>query len=446
MIKSQSKIKELWNNLKKQVKSFDVTKTKFIKDELKINSKILLLLDKDGKIVSQLDDIGFIILDQTNFKSHSNRSISDQGIISNGYFKVQVLDVDKNSFNGVSVHLVSVITGIVNINDLELVSEVNEELHNNLWRNKLASKIFIGFLENNFNINLDDVVKTFISDKDFKVTLNKKIVLTQKNIFLLRNQINEFLKLTNINENKDHFIIKKFKQNLVKDFSLIEKIELKHMNREKESLTLTFLVGRNLINQYFDERKKEILFEINHLNKKIKHINHQDLNEFYPPVVVNSYEKLTILHRQYLKLKNNFAKFQISHHDVIENLINVLEGTQYSENLKDYEILHINFNHFLLNEKLLYQKADKILSEVNNKILLVSNSDNNNSFLIIIPTDDLKVVVNFKPLINQFLPLTIKKISYNDKSICIETDNYQVITDFISTMINFLKISNKKYE
>lgn len=444
----ETKIKDWKENLKAKKSDFCFENTKFINDKSEIDVKILNLLDDKAKTVNQLTNLGIVVLNQTILNSHNKISISEQGILANDFFKAKVLDVDNTIVDGVYFHLVKIISGIVTINPIHQVKLIaDENFCQELFNNKLAVKLFNLFLFHLLKIpsSLIKKIKYKIDEEKFVLTFNKNLIINKKMIFKTRNLINQCLALKKVNYQKYPFL----KQELTKiekdNFNQLEMIEIESISETKNNFNFKFLVGSKRVNDFFINKKKELLSLIYIINKKIKLINHENLCELYPDIIVDSYEKLEQLEQEYLQLKNTFTNFQNQNPELIRNFIDESVETQYSEKIGDYEFIHINFNNLLIDKEVLEAKALEKINDFNDKILFLSNNNFDNSMVIFKISKNLIDKINIVPIVNQFFNSEFKKVLYNNQeSVFIAANNYQVINDFISNIINFFKISNNQ--
>lgn len=438
----QKEEKNWWDYLKVKANSCLFPKTKIIKTKKKVNSKILALLDEKAEIVNQLSNQGLIVLDKTILNSCDNKSISEQGIISSDFFKAKIIDVNNKIIKGVYFHLVKVISGIIVINFEHQVTLVaDEEFNRKLSINKLASKLFILFFNyyQKLQTNLITKIKIIINESQFQMRF-KKTNMTKDLIFQVRNLINKFLVNKKLDYQEYQFLENNLTKVELKNIFKLEKIEITNFEINSSNFIVTFLVGKANINQFFLDAKKELLTAIKVINQKIKIINNDQLiSQFYLNDEVNTYEDLGKLNQDYLQLKQTFTKFQDNNLQLMKNLVDQSAGTHYSEKVADYDIIHVSFNNFLIDKKLLELKAQEQLAG-NNKILFLSNNNLDNSLLIWKISADLSNKINLKSLVAQFLPSSLMTIN-SDKvdTVFIEANNYQIINDFIQNIIKYLK-------
>ena len=83
--------------------------------EYKCDSEVTGLF-KDGNIVSTIDNIGEIALNQSVFYAESGGQVADTGYLTNESFKARVIDVQK-AINGQYLHHVEVIEGSIKVGD-----------------------------------------------------------------------------------------------------------------------------------------------------------------------------------------------------------------------------------------------------------------------------------------------------------------------------------------
>lgn len=443
----ETKIKDYWQNLNAKKKELQFSKTKFLNDKLEVKIKILSLLNDKLENVSQLSDFGIIVLNQTILHSHDKTSIAEQGIISNDFFKARIIDVDNTLVKGVYFHLVKVISGIISIDlDHELILTTDEEFRTKRLNNKITAKLFGLFLQDFLQVeeNLNKKIKININENNLNLKFNKDLAITKEIIFKIRNVINEFLAEKRINYQKYPFLKDVFTKLEKENLTRLELIEIQEFIKERNNFSVTFLVGKEKVNDFFLENKKELLASVRVINKKIKLINNVNLVELHPEVIIDSYEKLEKLNQQVLQLKKDFTNFQNQYPEIIKNFIDESIERHYSEKIGDYELIHINFNNLLIDKDLLESRALEKIGSLSDKVLFLSNNNFDNSMVILKISQNLTNKFNLTTLINQFSNSDFKKISYNQDTIFIEANNFQVINDFISNIINFFKISNNQ--
>lgn len=447
MIKLETKIKDWWHELKAKNKNFHFSKTKFINDQLETNVKILDLLNDKIDSVSQLPNFGLIVLNQTILNSHDKTSISEQGVLSSDFFKARIIDVDNTTVKGVYFHLVKVISGIITINpDHELTLIADEQFNKELFKNKLGAKLFNLFLQDTLKSksSLISKINVTIDDKVFNLKFGKNLI-SKELIFRNRDLVNEFLESNKINYQKYPFLRDRLTKLEKETINQVELIEIKNFKEDKNNFSVAFLVGSEIISDFLLSSKKELLTSIRIINKKIKLINNKKLSEFHPDLIIDSFEKLERLNQDYLQLKYQFTNFQNQNPDLMKNFINESIETQYSEKIGDYEFVHINFNNLLIDMDILESKALEKINASNDKVLFLSNSNFDNSMVILKLSKNLISKIAIPPLVNQFSNVEFKKINYHQQgSVFIEASNFQVINDFISNIINFFKISNNQ--
>lgn len=445
----EPEIKDWWQILKDKKQELKFAKTKFINDKSEIKVKILDLLNDRLESVSQLPNFGLIVLNQTILNSHDQTSISEQGFISSGFFKARVVDVDSTTIKGVYFHLVKVISGIITVaEDHEVTLSTDEYFCQQLFDNKLVVKLFSLFFQHVFELQKEVVSKIKAKIDDSLVTLNfkKQLKISKAMIFETRDAINQCLENKRLNYQKYPFLKDELTKLEKEHLSKLELIEIKDFRNEKNNFSVDFLVGSEQIADFLINSKKELFASIKMINQKIKLINSEQLSEFSPDLIVDSYEKLEQLNQDYLNLKNDFTEFQNRNPELMKDFINDSIETQYSEKIGDYQFVHINFNNLLLDHDLLAQKALARISNTDDQILFLSNNNLENSMVILKISKNLIDKINLTPLVNQFSNNAFKAISYHQEqdSVFIEADNYQVINSFISNIINFFKISNNQ--
>ncbi|MBE4704347.1 hypothetical protein [Spiroplasma platyhelix] len=442
-------ISNWWQNLKLKKQNFQFAKTKFISDKSEAKVKIVHLLNDKIEPVSQIPNFGLIVLNQTILNSHDKTSIAEQGFISSDFFKAKIIDVDSTTVKGVYFHLVKVISGIITISeDYELTLTTDEYFCQQLFDNKLAVKLFNLFLHHNFAIS-EDVIKKIsvrIDDDIFTLKFNKKLNISKEMIFQTRDAINQCLENKRLNYQKYPFLKDELTKLEKERLTKLELIEVKNFTTQKNNFTVDFLVGKEKISDFFINSKKELFAGIKMINQKIKVISSDKISEFYPELIVDTYEKLEQLNHDYLKLKDDFTNFQNKNPELMKNFINDSIETQYSEKIGDYQFIHINFNNLLLDQDLLASKAAEKIQTADDQILFLSNNNLANSMVILKISQNLISEINITPLVNQFSNVSFKAINYNQEQdgVFIEADNYQVINDFIRNIINFFKISNNQ--
>lgn len=438
-----------WKNLKLKKTDLQFDETKFISDKSEIKVKILSLLNDRFESVTQLPNFGLIVLDQTILNSHDKTSISEQGFISNEFFKARIIDVDSTIVRGVYFHLVKVISGIITNNpEHELTLSTDEYFCQQLFDNKLVIKLFKLFLQHLFKIPKALIRKINVSVDEEILTLkfNANLNIDRTIIFAARDAINQCLENKRMNYQKYPFLKDELTKVEKEHLAKLELIEIKNFSVEKNDLIVDFLVGKEKIVDFLINSKKELFAGIKMINQKIKLIKSEELSEFAPDLIIDSYEKLEQLNQSYQKLKDDFTDFQNQNPELMKKFIDDSIETQYLEKIGDYQFVHINFNNLLLDKELLDLKAIEKIQTSDDQILFLSNNNLANSMVLLKISKNLISKINITPLVNQFSNLSFKEISYNQEQdgVFIEADNYQVISDFIGNIINFFKISNNQ--
>lgn len=438
----------VWQKLKQKKNDLQFVETKFINDKSEVKVTILKLLNDSIEPVNQISSFGLLVLNQTILNSHDQTSIAEQGFISSEFFKARVIDVDSTTIKGVYFHLIKVISGIITINpEYQLILTTDEYFCHQLFDNKLVVKLFKLFLIHIFAVAKDLIKKIKISVDEERLTLkfNKKLI-SKVMIFKIRDAINQCLENKRVNYQKYPFLKNTLTKLEKERLAKLELVEIKNFIEEKNNVRVEFLVGKEKIDEFLINSKKELFAGIKMINQKIKLINSDKLSEFTPELIIDSYEKLAQLNQNYLQLKNEFTDFQNQNPELMKKFIEDSIETQYLEKIGDYQFVHINFNNLLLDKDLLDLKAMEKIQAVDDQVLFLSNNNLANSMVMLKISQNLINKISIAPLVNQFSNLAFKEISYNQQqdSVFIEADNYQVISDFITNIINFFKISNNQ--
>lgn len=444
MIKMETSGKEFWRSLDIKNRDFSFSKTKFVSDKLKIDVRVLNLFNKKMEDINQLPDVGLIVLNKTILNSHDKVSISEQGFISNDFFKAKVIDID--TIKGVSFHLVKVISGIITIDSehkVELIAD--ENFNRKLNSNKLAAKLVLLFLEHVLNVEKEiiDNININVDEKNFKLKFNFGLNIEKELIFQVRDLVNEFLannKITYKNYSFFKNVVTKSEKEII---SSLELIEIRNFEVKNNNFYINFLVGKEKIDNFLLSKKKELLSAIKVINQTILLINNQENIEYFSELAVDSYESLEQLKTYYLQIKQKLDDYKKKNPVLINKIINETVETQYSEKIGEYEFIHVNLSNILIDRKVLELKALEKLNDLDDKLLFLTNDNYDNSMINFKISKNLANKINIDLLIDKFGNENFEEINYDNYNAFIIANDYQSINTFVSDVINFFKVSEQ---
>lgn len=448
---SNKKNAVMWENLQKKIIHYSFSHTAFI-NNFTTKTKILFLFTKNGESTMQLENIGFIICSKTIFYAHSDNTISDQGVITNDYFIGEVIDVNNTLLPGVYIHLVKVISGPIVINDIPLHLLLDEERHKGIVNNTLGLKLFSAILTKNlrtkskFNSKIDNQ-KFVITNKVFKIK-KQQILFCEQEINNLLNQKLPFPKLLSLQTSNSKYRFLK----VLTGMELMQLINLQYMavtnitiNKKEWAVTVMSGTGE-YIESWFFEAKKPIINSINVLNKKIKLINQPDIIK---PLTFNSniknYQDLLKLQLVHKKLKTQFSNWRKVSQHFLENQTHNMAYGYYSEAIDNWKVAHYSFDNDLLDHNLMEIKGRKLLADVDNAVLFLSNNIIGNSSMVILISNNINTNCRLATMISKMFKPPLTKIKNKHDIIIFSATNYQSITNVISEIISIFKSENFKY-
>ncbi|WP_308150169.1 hypothetical protein [Spiroplasma sp. AdecLV25b] len=450
---SNTKIASMWEKLENQISYYSFSHTTFI-NNFTTRTKILSLFTKNGEPTIQLEQIGFIICSKTIFQAQSDTISSDRGVITNDYFVGEIIDVNNTLLPGVYIHLVKVISGPIVINDIPLQLSLDEDRHKGIVNNTLGWKLFDAVLnknlrtKNKFNSTIDNQ-KFVVTSKNLKLK-KQQILSCEAEINVLLSQQLPFSQLLSLQiaNNSKYYFLKALTQMELMQLNNLQRLAVTNIMVQHKQLAITVMSGTSEdIEKWFTKTKKPIINGINILNKKIRLINQPDIIK--PVTVVNNitnYQNLFQLQLVYKRLKIQFHNWRKISQPFLESQIDNMAYGYYSEAVDNFKFVHYSFNNDLLDDNLMEIKGRKLLADVNNTILFLTNNVVDNPSMIILMSNNISSNSRVKTIISKTSKLPLTKIKIKHDIIIFSTSNYQTITNVISEIISVFKKGNYKYK
>ena len=156
-------------------------------EDYQTDTEVIALI-KDGKLVDELTDTGYVILKETPFYAEMGGQVSDTGYIYNDSLKVQVEDLFISP-NKEHVHIVNVEEGVIHVHD-KVTARINVKRRNAIEKNHSATHLLHQALKEALDYEvLQAGSKVTEKELRFDFTYPKKI--TDEDICIIENLVNE---------------------------------------------------------------------------------------------------------------------------------------------------------------------------------------------------------------------------------------------------------------
>ena len=156
-------------------------------EDYQTDTEVIALI-KDGKLVDELTDTGYVILKETPFYAEMGGQVSDTGYIYNDSLKVLVEDLFISP-NKEHVHIVNVEEGVIHVHD-KVTARINVKRRNAIEKNHSATHLLHQALKEALDYEvLQAGSKVTEKELRFDFTYPKKI--TDEDICIIENLVNE---------------------------------------------------------------------------------------------------------------------------------------------------------------------------------------------------------------------------------------------------------------
>lgn len=121
-------------------------------DTYEVETKVIGLF-KDNKKTTELNDVGFVVLNETPFYAEKGGQVGDTGIIFNKDLSIEVIDT-LEAPNHQHLHMVNILNGTIKLND-KVNAKINVLRRESIEKNHSATHLMHKALKDILNSNID---------------------------------------------------------------------------------------------------------------------------------------------------------------------------------------------------------------------------------------------------------------------------------------------------
>ncbi len=147
-------------------------------------------LFKDNKEVNELNDVGYVVLNNTPFYAQKGGQVGDTGIMFNDDLKLEVVDTIEAP-NHQHLHMVNIHEGSIKLGDI-VTAKINDSRRKSIEKNHSATHLLHKALKDVLNANIDQAGSK-IDEHEIRFDFLYEGKISDEEIIQIENQVNEMI-------------------------------------------------------------------------------------------------------------------------------------------------------------------------------------------------------------------------------------------------------------